>query len=106
MEPLIPASPDSGFARYLLREVRGTGTHLVTGAVMSGFNTKTPRRILVTGAAGFLGSHLCDRLLASDPDVEIVAVDSLFSGSRSNIEHLRSHPRFEFLRHDVTVPLF
>src|SRR5690606_10876962 len=41
-----------------------------------------------------------------DPDVEIVAVDSLFSGSRSNIEHLRSHPRFEFLRHDVTVPLF
>lgn len=73
---------------------------------MSGFNTKTPRRILVTGAAGFLGSHLCDRLLASDPDVEIVAVDSLFSGSRSNIEHLRSHLRFEFLRHDVTVPLF
>ena len=73
---------------------------------MSGFTTKSQRRILVTGAAGFLGSHLCDRLLASDPDVEIVAADSLFSGSRANIEHLRDHPRFEFLRHDVTVPLF
>lgn len=73
---------------------------------MSGFTPKSQRRILVTGAAGFLGSHLCDRLLASDPDVEIVAADSLFSGSRANIEHLRDHPRFEFLRHDVTVPLF
>jgi UDP-glucuronate decarboxylase len=73
---------------------------------MSGFNTQSPRRILVTGAAGFLGSHLCDRLLESDPNVEIVAVDSLFSGSRANIEHLRDRPRFEFLRHDVTVPLF
>lgn len=72
---------------------------------MSGFTTQSPRRILVTGAAGFLGSHLCDRLL-QDPNVEIVAADSLFSGSRANIEHLRDHPRFEFLRHDVTVPLY
>lgn len=73
---------------------------------MTGFNTTSPRRVLVTGAAGFLGSHLCDRLLASDPDLELVAVDSLFSGSRINIEHLRDNPRFEFIRHDVTVPLF
>ncbi|TKT77467.1 UDP-glucuronic acid decarboxylase family protein [Aquamicrobium sp. LC103] len=73
---------------------------------MSGFNTSSGRRILVTGAAGFLGSHLCDRLLASDETTEVLAVDSLFSGARSNLEHLRSHSRFDFMRHDVTMPLF
>ena len=73
---------------------------------MNGLSTQSGRRILVTGAAGFLGSHLCDHLLASDPDVEVLAVDSLFSGARSNLEHLRSHPRFDFMRHDVTMPLF
>lgn len=73
---------------------------------MSGFSTQGRRRVLVTGAAGFLGSHLCDRLLASDPDVEVLAVDSMFSGARSNLEHLRSEPRFDFMHHDVTMPLF
>jgi UDP-glucuronate decarboxylase len=62
------------------------------------------KRILVTGGAGFLGSHLCDRLLAAGH--EVLCVDNLFTGSKRNIEHLHSHPRFEFIRHDVTFPLY
>ncbi|HYD77154.1 UDP-glucuronic acid decarboxylase family protein [Ramlibacter sp.] len=62
------------------------------------------KRVLVTGGAGFLGSHLCDRLLAMGHDV--LCVDNLFTGSKANIEHLLPHPRFEFLRHDVTFPLY
>ncbi|MBK6728049.1 MAG: SDR family oxidoreductase [Xanthomonadales bacterium] len=62
------------------------------------------RRVLVTGGAGFLGSHLCDRLLADGH--EVLCVDNLFTGSKRNIAHLHGHPRFEFLRHDVTMPLF
>ena len=59
-------------------------------------------RILVTGGAGFLGSHLCDRLLADGH--EVVALDNLFTGRKVNIEHLLGNPRFEFVRHDVTDP--
>src|SRR3982751_1652670 len=62
------------------------------------------KRILVTGGAGFLGSHLIDRLLSDGH--EILCADNLFTGTKQNIEHLLSHPRFEFLRHDVTFPLF
>jgi UDP-glucuronate decarboxylase len=62
------------------------------------------KRILVTGGAGFLGSHLIDRLLAQGHDV--VCADNLFTGSKRNIAHLHGHPRFEFLRHDVTFPLY
>jgi len=62
------------------------------------------RRVLVTGGAGFLGSHLCDRLLADGH--EVLCVDNLFTGSKRNIAHLHGHRRFEFLRHDVTMPLF
>jgi UDP-glucuronate decarboxylase len=62
------------------------------------------QRILVTGGAGFLGSHLIDRLL--DQGHEVLCVDNLFTGAKRNIEHLHQHPRFEFMRHDVTMPLF
>jgi UDP-glucuronate decarboxylase len=62
------------------------------------------KRVIVTGGAGFLGSHLVDRLL--EKGHEVLCVDNLFTGSRGNIEHLRDHPSFEFLRHDITFPLF
>ncbi len=62
------------------------------------------KRILVTGGAGFLGSHLCDRLLEQGHDV--LSADNLFTGTKRNIDHLHNHPRFEFMRHDVTFPLF
>jgi UDP-glucuronate decarboxylase len=67
--------------------------------------TYSPRkRVLVTGGAGFLGSHLIDRLLADGHDV--LCVDNLFTGTKDNLAHLHAEPRFEFLRHDVTFPLF
>jgi UDP-glucuronate decarboxylase len=62
-----------------------------------------PTRTLVTGGAGFIGSHLCERLLADGHAV--VCLDSCFTGSRSNIAHLLGHPRFEFVRHDVCDPI-
>ncbi|WP_114965643.1 UDP-glucuronic acid decarboxylase family protein [Alkalilacustris brevis] len=62
------------------------------------------KRILVTGGAGFLGSHLIDRLL--DLGHEVLCVDNLFTGTKRNIEHLHTNPRFEFMRHDVTFPLY
>src|ERR1700680_4912162 len=62
------------------------------------------KRILVTGGAGFLGSHLIDRLLSDGH--EVLCVDNLFTGTKRNIEHLYTNPRFEFLRHDVTFPLY
>lgn len=62
------------------------------------------KKILVTGGAGFLGSHLCERLLEAGH--EVLCLDNYFTGSKRNIEHLLSHPRFELLRHDVTFPLY
>jgi UDP-glucuronate decarboxylase len=62
------------------------------------------KRILVTGGAGFLGSHLIDRLLGQGH--EVLCIDNLFTGTKRNIEHLHTHPRFEFIRHDVTFPLY
>ena len=62
------------------------------------------RTILVTGGAGFLGSHLCERLI--EQGHEVICVDNLYTGSKENIRHLLSHPRFEFIRHDVTFPLY
>ena len=62
------------------------------------------QRVLVTGGAGFLGSHLCDRLIADGH--EVLCVDNFYTGTRRNVEHLLDHPRFEVLRHDVTFPLY
>jgi UDP-glucuronate decarboxylase len=62
------------------------------------------KRILVTGGAGYLGSHLIDRLLAQGH--EVLCADNLFTGTKRNIEHLHTHPRFEFIRHDVTFALY
>ena len=61
-------------------------------------------KVLVTGGAGFLGSHLCDRLIASRADV--LCVDNFFTGSKANIAHLQSNPYFELMRHDITFPLY
>lgn len=61
-------------------------------------------KILVTGGAGFLGSHLCEKLI--EMDHEVICADNLFTGSKENIKHLLSNPKFEFLRHDVTFPLY
>ena len=57
-------------------------------------------KILVTGGAGFLGSHLCDRLL--DDDYEVIVMDNLITGTVGNIEHLMDNPNFRFMQHDVT----
>ena len=61
-------------------------------------------RVLVTGGAGFIGSHLCERLLQDGNDV--ICVDNLYTGSKDNIRHLMANPYFEFIRHDVTEPLY
>ncbi|MBT8443953.1 MAG: SDR family oxidoreductase [Gammaproteobacteria bacterium] len=61
-------------------------------------------KVLVTGGAGFLGSHLCERLL--DSDCEVLCVDNFFTGTRDNIAHLVDHPMFEVMRQDVTFPLY
>lgn len=61
-------------------------------------------RVLVTGGAGFIGSHICDRLV--ERGYEVLCLDNFFTGARSNISHLLDHKTFELLRHDVTIPLF
>ncbi len=62
------------------------------------------KRILITGGAGFLGSHLCDRLIATNQ--EVLCLDNLFTGSKNNIRHLIGNPHFEFIRHDITNPIY
>ncbi|MEL6735237.1 MAG: UDP-glucuronic acid decarboxylase family protein, partial [Pseudomonadota bacterium] len=67
-------------------------------------NNPTAHRVLVTGGAGFLGSHLCDRLVAKGH--EVICLDNYFTGRRMNVGHLLSEPNFELVRHDVTFPLY
>jgi len=67
-------------------------------------NQKIKKRSLVTGGTGFLGSHLCERLLNEGSDV--ICVDNYFTGTKDNIKHLVNHPNFELIRHDVTFPLY
>jgi len=67
-------------------------------------NIDLSQRVLVTGGSGFLGSHLCEKLLSKGHDV--ICVDNLYSSRKDNIAHLLAHPRFEFMRHDVTFPLY
>ena len=67
-------------------------------------NYSTRRRVLVTGGAGFIGSHLCERLIADGCDV--LCVDNFFTGTKDNIAHLMGKPHFEVMRHDVTFPLY
>ncbi|MDC1160495.1 SDR family oxidoreductase [Luminiphilus sp.] len=69
---------------------------------MDGYRRR--KSVLVTGGAGFLGSHLIDRLIAANCDV--ICADNFFTGARDNIAHLLNHPNFELLRHDVTFPLY
>jgi UDP-glucuronate decarboxylase len=64
----------------------------------------TIKRVLVTGGAGFLGSHLCERLINDGHDV--LCVDNFYTGRRANIAHLLDHANFEVMRHDVTFPLY
>jgi UDP-glucuronate decarboxylase len=67
-------------------------------------NYNSTKRVLVTGGAGFLGSHLCERLLANGNDV--LCADNFFTGTKDNIAHLLPNPHFELIRHDVTFPLY
>jgi UDP-glucuronate decarboxylase len=86
--PELRVRPGAPAARLMVGTMAGSGT----------------LRILVTGGAGFLGSHLCDRLIAAGHDV--ICVDNFYTGSKDNIRHLLGNPRFELLRHDVTFPLY
>lgn len=69
---------------------------------MKNYNEK--KKVVVTGGAGFLGSHLCERLL--DIGYEVICVDNYFTGSKQNISHLFNNPNFELIRHDITFPLY
>jgi UDP-glucuronate decarboxylase len=73
-----------------------------TGVNMKGDGTN--KRVMVTGGAGFLGSHLCERLLAEGNDV--LCVDNFYTGTKQNVAHLLANPKFELMRHDVTFPLY
>ena len=67
-------------------------------------NYSIRKRVLITGGAGFLGSHLAERMLAAGNDV--LVVDNFFTGTKDNIRHLLDNPNFELMRHDVTFPLY
>lgn len=74
------------------------------GVLRTVANMHLNKRILISGGAGFIGSHLCDRLI--ERGFEVLCVDNFFTGARANVVHLLDHKNFELLRHDVTFPLF
>jgi UDP-glucuronate decarboxylase len=85
-------------------EIARAAFHLRSFAASLMRSRMAQRRVLVTGGSGFLGSHLCDRLIARGDDV--LCADNFFTGRKTNIAHLMSHPNFDFVRHDVTFPLY
>ncbi len=87
-----------------MRRVRWRTARKALLKLLQGPPMHLEQRILVTGGSGFLGSHLCERLLAENANV--ICVDNFFSGTRRNVEHLLEHKRFELIRHDVTFPLY
>lgn len=91
-----PAVPTNSFA------FQNLSVSLVCREAFMSYHLR--KRILVTGGAGFLGSHLCERLL--NDGHEVLCVDNYFTGSKKNIEHLFDNPRFELMRHDVCFPLY
>ena len=84
----------------------GSGQTIAPTTTIASFSDAmpSPKRVLVTGGAGFIGSHLCERLLEVGCDV--LCVDNFFTGTRRNIDHLLDNPRFEIMRHDITFPLY
>ncbi len=84
-------------------EVHPTGPAYKSVVLNAGSILRAHTRILVTGGAGFIGSHLIDRLMADEHNL-VICIDNCFSGSKSNIAHWLNHPRFEFIRHDVQNP--
>jgi UDP-glucuronate decarboxylase len=84
-------------------EIAGSGRLLIANATLKD-RMNDMKKILVTGGAGFLGSHLCERLLAAGHDV--LCVDNFFTGAKGNVTHLMNHPNFELMRHDITFPLY
>ena len=80
------------------------GTHPKIISTVLYFKNPSMNKILITGGAGFLGSHLTEKLLKEGNDV--LVVDNYFTGSKANLEHLLPNPRLELMRHDVTFPLY
>lgn len=86
------------------KQRKGTRLSHHAGIIMYTYCSYTaPKRILVTGGAGFIGSHLCERLL--DDGHDVICLDNFFTGTRKNIQHLLGSPRFEMVRHDITQPI-
>lgn len=84
--------------------MRNTSLNLVGSFKRKGYKVHNYTRVLITGGAGFIGSHLSERLLKAG--CQVLCVDNFFTGSRANISHLLDHPNFELMRHDVTFPLY
>src|SRR6266699_2846425 len=98
---VIPYDRAISLMRHALSGKRTVPLRKFEGARM---RSDAVKRVLVTGGAGFLGSHLCEQLVAAGHDV--LCADNFFTGTKRNVEHLLGNPRFEVLRHDITFPLY